>query len=380
MAAETPDSSTAILSPPLPLSNPSFTPTSDLIEKEFIHLYFQNLHVIYCILDRDVFFSRSGAEIWSKSTAAISNSDFRRPSKFPALYCAVVALGALVSGEDVVEQTSSHSRWYWDALRKQSGKSQSHSLKQSHLPRELAEVYFSRAKALLGDIFESCSLETQQTLFLLSIFCHYALKPHTSYMYHGMAARTAMSIGSPNLLNLKKNPAEAIRTWWCMYYHEVEVCSLLGRESILKDPESYPVFVAKWGDPVPKYISSDELSDKVFFARSNTELARILRQVSETIYQLGSDVVDRSHVDRYQAALDLDAKLLHWREDLKPVYDLEDASLVEKETVTKRKIILQLRKSALRLRPRPHLLINYCRFPQREDHDSQAISSCGSCS
>ena len=156
-----------------------------------------------------------------------------------------------------------------------------------------------------------------------------------------------MAIGSSNLLDVKKHAAEtaeAIRTWWCMYYHEIEVCCLLGRETVLRDPDHYPVFLAKFGDPIPRLIGTEK-DENVFFARSNTELARVLRQISEVIYHTGSDVEDKPQINRRQAALDLDARLLRWKTNLKPAFDLNDASLVEKESVTKRKIVLQLRKN-----------------------------------
>ena len=145
---------------------------------------------------------------------------------------------------------------------------------------------------------------------------------------------------------------EGLTSVRCMYYHEIEVSSLLGRETTLRDPESYPVFLAKFGDPIPQYVATETTDETIFFARSNTELARILRKISEAVYHTGSNVEDKPQINRHQAALDLDSLLLGWRSSLAPVFDLDVASLTEKETVTKRKLILQLRTYKLTL---PHL-------------------------
>ncbi|KAJ9614973.1 hypothetical protein H2200_001047 [Cladophialophora chaetospira] len=359
VAPETPSSNPTPRTPAF-FTSPSSIPTNEAIEKECISRYFANMNVIYYVLEKAPFLTRCEKEIWSKAISAPIANEGRHGSRFPALYSAVVALGALTSGDDIVEQSSTDARLFWEALAKQSGAGASSAIKHSLLPRELAYAYFARARGLLGDFFEACSLETQQTLFFLSVFCQYALKPHSCYMYNGMAIRTAMAIGSSNLRDFKKNPVDAIRTWWCMYYHEVEVCSLLGRETVLRDPNHYPVFLARFGDPIPKEVAPAK-DDNLFFARSNTELARLLRQISEAIYHTASPADDRLHVNRHQAALNLDAKLVQWKKDLKPVFDLSDASLTERESVTKRKIILQLRYHSARIMiHRPFLVTAAC--------------------
>ena len=367
----TPDSQPSVLSPVFLVSS-SLAPTNQAIEKDCIDRYFMNLHVIYCFLDKTTFMKRCKQDVWSKG-ASYPPTDGGRGSTFPALYSAVVAVGALISGDDILDQNSADRQSFWDTLIKQSVAETAHPFKRSSLPRELAKMYFARAKFLLSDFFETCNLETQQTLFLLSIFCQYALKPHCCYMYHGMAARTAMAIGSANLLNIKKRPQEAIRTWWCMYYHEIEVCSLLGRDTMLNDPETYPVFLAKFGDPIPQSIAPDERDENVFFARSNTELARILKQISEVIYHTGSEVEQRPQVNRHQAALDLDNQLLKWKSNLRPVFDLNGTSLTEKETITKRKIILRLRTYNTKFSKVGYWLTRDHRVSQCPNHDPPTV-------
>ena len=95
-----------------------------------------------------------------------------------------------------------------------------------------------------------------------------------------------------------------------MYSLDMELSLLLGRETCLRDADHYPVFLARFGDAVPSYMGS-EGDQNLFFARCNTELARILKSISEQVYQTGSVAsVKQQPSDRQQTALDLDAKLL----------------------------------------------------------------------
>jgi hypothetical protein len=79
----------------------------------------------------------------------------------------------------------------------------------------------------------------------------------------------------------------------------------------------------------------------LFFARANTELAYILKRTSEEIYHSGSTKVQTG---KYQAALNIDESLLLWKSQISPEFDFNNVSLTEPETVTKRKIVLKLRK------------------------------------
>lgn len=131
------------------------TPSSHEIEKGCINLYFANLHLIYCFLDKGKFMARCEKEIWSQESA------FRTSSRFPALYNAVVAVGALTAGDDtVLTETQEKVQEFLDDSSKQSDQ-------QFYPPLELAKRYFARAKSLLGDIFEVCCLENVQTLLLM---------------------------------------------------------------------------------------------------------------------------------------------------------------------------------------------------------------------
>lgn len=197
------------------------------VEKECIQLFFANLHLIYYFLDKNSFMESCERLIWSPD---LNKSKTRGPhclSKFSALYNAVVAVGAITAGDDAVAAPKVQS--FLEARSKQQSE-RSAGKKAVYPPLELAQIYFAKAKALLGDLFEVCSLESTQTLFLMvrslqtelkltthiwqSIFCQYALKPHGCYMYSGMATRTASAIGIANEPDLSRNPIGAIRTWW----------------------------------------------------------------------------------------------------------------------------------------------------------------------
>ena len=80
----------------------------------------------------------------------------------------------------------------------------------------------------------------------------------------------------------------------------------------------------------------------LFFARANTELAGILKRISEEIYHNGSTP---AQIDKCQAALNLDESLLLWKSQVSSTFDFGNTSLTEPETVTKRKIVLKLRGS-----------------------------------
>ncbi len=311
-------------------------PPNRAIETECINLYFANLHLIYFFIDRAAFETRCKAEIWSQDYHTPSaRRHTHRSSKFPALYNAVVAVGALTAGDDTLVGHDRDQLQQFLHARSSSAKGQTSTFVG---PLALASIYLAKAKSLLGDMFESCCLESQQTLFLISVFCQYALKPHGSYLYSGMSARTALAIGSANEPNLRENPLEAVRTWWAMYYHEFEVCCSLGRESSLREPSYYPVFMAKFGEPMPKGFGRDD-DHNLFFARAMTELAYILKCTLEEIYHDSSKSLEQKSRD----ALALDDKLLNWRRQLAPMYDLDKTSLTEKESTTKRKVVLKLR-------------------------------------
>jgi hypothetical protein len=133
------------------------------IEKDSIQLYFTNLHLIYCLLDQDSFINRCERDVWAPAQQRAPKQLDRRRSRFLALYYAVVALGLLTAGDDMF---ALRTRFHISKLLGRSSAT-SRDKELLHPPLELAETYFTKAKSLLGDVFESSSLETMQTLFLM---------------------------------------------------------------------------------------------------------------------------------------------------------------------------------------------------------------------
>lgn len=136
------------------------------IEKECIQLYFANLHLIYYFLEKASFMARCEDEMWS-GEQQLSGSRTRRKSKFPALYNAVVAVGAITAGDDtVVAQSRDKVQGFMEDHSNKLSRSSSKK-KPIYPPLELAQIYFAKAKTLLGDLFEASSLESTQTLILM---------------------------------------------------------------------------------------------------------------------------------------------------------------------------------------------------------------------
>ena len=162
-----------------------------VVEKECIKLFFANLHLIYYFLDKAPFIESCKMLIWSPDSNTSKDKAPQNPSRFLALYNAVEAVGAITAGDDAVAAPKVQA---FLQGRSRLRSEHSNNKRVVYPPLELAQIYFARAKVLLGDFFEVCSSESTQTLFLMSIFCQYALKPHGCYMYSGMAARTASAL------------------------------------------------------------------------------------------------------------------------------------------------------------------------------------------
>lgn len=139
------------------------------MELECVRLYFENLHCIHPILDRSVFIARCESEAWTQK--GIEDRDFSKQtqirSRFLALLNAVMAVGAITAGETSVLM--------WDSTMEflESPGSQGDSTASTTYPTiRFARTLFERSKLYLDDIFESSSLETVQTLFLLVYASH----------------------------------------------------------------------------------------------------------------------------------------------------------------------------------------------------------------
>lgn len=283
------------------------------IEKTCARLFFENLHLVHPVLQEAEFLARCRSEFWSGRTQQQASVTTANRS-FYALFCAVIALGAITAGEASIPE-----------LPSLDGRT------TSRIPPtlKLADIYFRRAKASLGDIFETCSLQSTQTLFLMSVFCQNALKPHSCYMFSGMAIRTALAMGLPNDINQKSRQESDL--WWAMYSHEIEMCTSAGREPSLRQPSGY-----EWRPAVQPHLH-DMAQDIV---RLMVPLAHILKQLAEDVYP------DRTDPDTNGASiksLELDSRLEGWKAGLPLSWDLKHQSLTEPEWMTKQKTVLELR-------------------------------------
>jgi hypothetical protein len=127
------------------------------IEKEYIRIFFDNLHYIHPFLSQTAFIAQCERDVWNHT---IHQNLRKQKLHFFALYNTVVAVGALTAGTDLVEGFRS-------SLAKQHPRR--HSKQETRIPTsvDLSKVYFASAKKSLGDYFEVCSLEGVQALILM---------------------------------------------------------------------------------------------------------------------------------------------------------------------------------------------------------------------
>ena len=143
----------------------SHAATEAEIARECVQLYFQNLHCIHPILDRDVFLVRCEREVWNDPSH--NNGDTvvktQAQNRFRALFSAVLAIGAITAGETSMLTWTSTVRF----LDQHEGCDNSGTSTTTYPPIRVARLFFGKCKQYLGDIFESSSFETAQTLFLM---------------------------------------------------------------------------------------------------------------------------------------------------------------------------------------------------------------------
>jgi hypothetical protein len=125
------------------------------LQKEYVRVFFNNLHHLHPCLLASEFISNCEQEIWSHSARAELRQNHQH---FLALYYIVVAVGALIAGND---QLPSSEPQIGNVDRDESSGQQTISSVM------LSVIYFRKSRILLGDVFEVCSLESAQTLFLM---------------------------------------------------------------------------------------------------------------------------------------------------------------------------------------------------------------------
>ncbi|KKK17713.1 hypothetical protein ARAM_006333 [Aspergillus rambellii] len=300
------------------------------IEKIFVNSYFSNKHYIHPMLCKNSFMQRceQQAFIPAKRLAFCRGS-----SAFSGLYFAVVALGAINASPNETALLGYYCNSLPDSTKRNNVTKPS--------PLDFADFYFAIAKKALGDIFESCSLESVQALLLLSVFCQNALRPHSCYMYSGMAVRTAVAVGlASGITSLPPTVRqEGIRTWWCIYSHEVEMCCSSGRLDSVKELSYYQVPLPTIQGSYVSFQSSDLDGDGVAMVPVMVSLARIMSEASHLLYHSPK----RSTSEMSQTAMKLEGELLKWKSDLPGFLDIDATSLNDPEWAFKQKLVLRLR-------------------------------------
>ncbi|KAK2777241.1 C6 transcription factor [Colletotrichum kahawae] len=260
--------------------NPADAVFATEVERECVRLYFQNLHNIHPILEQTAFVKRCDEEVWQRKAALEEPSQQRRGARFLSLFNSVIAIGAITAGETSLLMED-HTLQFLDRTE-QPGENET-----TYPPIRLARRYFERAKLYLEDICESSSLETAQTLFLMSVFCQNALKPHSCYMYSGMAIRTASAMGIPT--NIRSETSQESLLW----------CS----SSCLINPMVDLAKILMW------------MTDNLSLHNSHTSLQRLS-----------------------QTALNLDRELDDWKSGLPRELRFDTSSLEDSEFAMKQKL------------------------------------------
>ncbi|KAK4504731.1 hypothetical protein PRZ48_002693 [Zasmidium cellare] len=290
------------------------------LERAAVLLYFDGLHVVHPFLDREAFLLQCEQKIWSMVTRATTGGN----NHFNALYNMVLALGLITAN-----QTSAN---LCDVGL--TGDNPTPSATGAFAPPvQWAEFFFSRAKTNLGDIFHSTSIDATAALFLMSVYCQNALRPHSCYLYSGMAVRTALACGIASRVSAK-HPWSS-KLWWALFSHELEMCSSVGRETALASSEAYAI-------PLPR-ADPEAIAGLI---ECMVRFADIHRRISSTSYPV---VASDLWMTRSMQAMEVEADLKLWKSSLGAALDYDKQSFTDSEWRLKQKLVLQLRYSNARI-------------------------------
>ena len=351
-SASNPRLSTHLATEEKPVPESSLQGAKKRLEREYVRLFLSNLHHIHPMLDPIAFTARCEEEIWDANIPLEKSKNLRH---FFALYNVVIAVGALVSGSSISQSFERDI----NLCMKQPNHGQNSSLPLSS--QMLSKKYFRKSRALLGDFFEVCSLESAQTLLLMvghppaivlcpfhvnttkSLYCQNSLKPHACYMYCGHAVRTALAIGiaRESTSNSLQDRKAARRTWWCIYSHEIDMSCSAGRRDSLGKPRNYQIDLPciRSQDQRGPPVSEDE-DYSVAMINEMVHFAFILRRISKELYydSKGLTLLQKSAV-----AKELDTLLDNWKARLPRYLNFGTASFREEEWAAKQKLVLHLR-------------------------------------
>ncbi|KAJ0158626.1 Uncharacterized protein CTA2_11183, partial [Colletotrichum tanaceti] len=258
--------------------------------RHFLQSFFSGIHYVHPILDRKPFLDRC-EELWARP------GDAREPSSFVALYYSILSLGALV-GVREGEPVDGVGNLQW------------------------SRRFFDEAKRRCDQLGMAADLEMVQCYFFLAMVCQNELNAHWSYMYVGLAVRTALAMGinrEPGP-DVKKEPAllrAESRTWWGLYSLETEISFSMGRPDTLGADlyhnRPFPVIGETETESSSAAAGGSELVEPPSGAiiKCMVDYSKIIRSIFLGIY-LPETTVPRT----VQLAHQIDKDLQRWAEDL----------------------------------------------------------------
>lgn len=301
--------------------------------KMFLDDFFSTLHYIFPILGKALFMRRC-EDLWTSEDSAVKSS-------FVALYFSVLSLGALV-GPRSDELIGGLDNLTW------------------------SRKFFDESRTLCSALGMVTDLEMVQCYFFLSKVCQNELNPHLTYMYVGLAVRTALAIGinrSPPDMS-KKDPevvkAET-RTWWGLYSLETELSFGMGRPDTLGADlyhnRPFPVTTYSYKGTTATGTGHELLeSAQVAILEFMVDFSRIIRRIRLGLYVPQSPAtVDLGLALQCVASIeqDLDRWLGHLPQAIRPLGDsAQDTSLRGAKVpqyVKKQKLVLTIRYHNIRI-------------------------------
>ncbi|KAK8024710.1 polyketide synthase [Apiospora arundinis] len=294
----------------------------------FLESYFTTLHYIYPILDkRD--FMQSCETLWS--TANNTNVC----SSFTALYYSVLSLGAIIGlREDEPVQGLTNLQW--------------------------CRKFFDMARVCCNQLGLVTDLFMVQCYFIMAKICQNELKPHWSYMYVGLAVRTALAMGinrnpGPNSKKPSTQLRAESRTWWGLYCLEIEMASSVGRPDTLGADiyhnRGLPLVTSETNDSLPVITSLLEPPHCAIIS-CMVDLSRITRTICQKLY-----ISNTTDFDTVALATQIDKDLDNWLESLPqairpPTQQHQSSSLrsaKDPQWVKRQRLVLSIRYHNLRI-------------------------------
>lgn len=244
----------------------------------FIDAYFQNFHFVHPFIDKKIFHQRV-ANLWALGDPACDMCFF-------CTYLSLMSLGALI-GE-----------WEWEEDR------------LGGLSRfEWSRKLFDEALANLADLHFPANLDTVHCLFLCAKVCQNELNHNMAYLYSGFAVRICLTAGfnqnggggfsNSSSSNGPSSSLQISRTWWGLYFLEMELSFALGRPDTLGLDEYHD-------QPLPP-VDDTEFA----FIPLMVDFARIVRRIAIGIYH--SRI---SWQQKMAHAWDLECELDGWASNL----------------------------------------------------------------